>query len=271
VKGRCSRTGLKPAIVVLSCVVGLAGPPAVASAQERSSEHRARPVRAPGLSFLFSVILPGTGQLYNGDRRGFLYLGAEAASWFGRFSYKDAAAREEDQYRAFAARHWSFEDYRCEPSDGTSCEDCATAYDAVSDATITDLAENDPSTFHDEIGRNDAYRWGWDDACEGGLPNGGSENRARYRRMMRESDKYEDRARLFAVGLALNRIVSGIDAYQTARGRRASSSSDRAEAIREGGRDAGASHAHPWARLEGGLRGGFRSPEVVLCLTRALY
>ena len=60
--------------------------------------------RSPRLSFLFSAILPGTGQLYNGSQRGYVYLAVEAMAWFARVSYKDAADRKEADFRAFADR-----------------------------------------------------------------------------------------------------------------------------------------------------------------------
>ena len=46
---------------------------------------------APGLALLASLALPGAGQLLNGDRRAFFYLGVEAGAWFARASYLDAA------------------------------------------------------------------------------------------------------------------------------------------------------------------------------------
>ena len=57
--------------------------------EDRKSEEKAAQAKpkSPGKALLFSAAVPGTGQLYNGAKRGFVYLGVEALSWFAYFSF----------------------------------------------------------------------------------------------------------------------------------------------------------------------------------------
>lgn len=188
--------------------------PSPARAEERA---RSRPVRNPGIAFLLSALLPGAGQLYNGDRRGYIYLGAEAAAWFTRISYRNAGETKEDQYEAFARRHWDFERWVA----GRGQAGCAWTEDD-SLALATYRAEN-LQQYYEAIGKKPQYRCGWDDFEQ--LPDPGSEqsmtpNQAAYREMRISSNDYLERARMAGAVLMINRLVSGFDAFRTARVRR---------------------------------------------------
>ncbi len=200
----------------------------------------------PGLALLSSLVLPGAGQFLNGDRRGFIYLGAEAAGWFARLSYLDAAHTKEGDSESFARRHWDYTRFS-----GTTGED-GCLYTASADSALTAMGESDK--YYDALARQDDYRCGWDDFRSGynpDDPNASSANRTEFRKMRTKADDLADKANLAVTVLVLNRIVSGIDAFQTARRRRAGQSTT------------GALH------LESRLEGSLQDPRAVFALSCA--
>jgi hypothetical protein len=54
---------------------------------------------------LFSALLPGSGQLYQGQRRGYLYLAAEVASIAGWVVFRNKGGDTKEEYISFA---WDF-------------------------------------------------------------------------------------------------------------------------------------------------------------------
>jgi hypothetical protein len=190
---------------------GLAGAWAPARADEGS-----KPVRKPGVAFLMSAILPGAGQLYNGDHRGYLYLGIEAAAWFARLSYLDAGNKKENEFEAYADRHWGLSIYR------DSAGSLGSNWSAANDSLIVWFRGNDSQQYYEEVGKYDKYRSGWDDFAstyDPGNDRALSPNRAKYKSMRVQSNDLLDNARLALAAAMVNRVVSGVDAYRTARAR----------------------------------------------------
>ncbi len=210
--GAAASAGLAPAVLA----------PAVLATADRAQ-------RAPGLVFLASLILPGTGQLLNGDRRGYLYLAADASAWFARASYLDASRTKEGEAEEYARRHWSYERFG-----GTTGED-GCLYTAAADSALSQFAAEDLEAYYEAIGRQDAYRCGWDDFRAGYDPldpNASSRHRIAYRDQLSRADDLSDKASLALTAAVLNRIVSGVDAFMTARRRRMGHGADGALQIR---------------------------------------
>jgi hypothetical protein len=211
------------------------------------ADERAKPVRKPGVSFLLSAILPGAGQLYNGDDRGYLYLGIEAAAWFARLSYLDAGNRKESEFERYADVHWTRDLYR------TQRDSLGANYHAEDDTLLSEFLLRDQQQYYEEIGKYDKFRAGWDDWAATYDPANDralSPNRAHYRKMRQQSNDLLDRARLALAAAMVNRVVSGVDAFRTARGRA------------EGGSESS-------LRLESGFRGGSH-PQATLALVKVL-
>ena len=211
------------------------------------AEERAKPVRKPGVSFLLSAILPGAGQLYNGDDRGYLYLGIEAAAWFARLSYLDAGSRKENEFERYADVHWTLNLYRA--SNGV----LGANYTQENDSLIVEFFRRDRQQYYEEVGKYDKFRAGWDDWAATYDPANDralSPNRAHYRKMRQQSNELLDRARLALAAVLVNRVVSGVDAFRTARARAR-----------------GGPESSP--RLETGFRGG-SEPRATLALVRVL-
>jgi len=265
----------------LLCAATLAG---VAAEPARAAQ---KPVRKPGLSFLFSALLPGAGQLYNGDRRGYVFLGIEAAAWFTRASYADAADRREKEYQTFAGRHWVLDRYRPPFDDAGAFAEIQERHGnwtQANDSLVVWLFANDRDEYFEQIGREDRFRGGWDDFAstfDPSRPSARSPHRDRYREMRSQRDDLESRSRIAVAGLVINRLVSSIDALRTARGRgeeaRRGGGTEEGARLAEGVAYPAASESDPDAasfaartiRLEGGFIGG-DEPRVEIRLVRIL-
>ncbi|MEW5700831.1 MAG: hypothetical protein AB1792_01190 [Candidatus Zixiibacteriota bacterium] len=63
--------------------------------------------KSPRRAFLQSFLIPGWGQWYNGSRiKPFLFLGLEAAGWYGVSHFHSKGVDREDEYVAYADAHW---------------------------------------------------------------------------------------------------------------------------------------------------------------------
>jgi len=201
----------------------------------------------PGLAFLLSAALPGAGQLYNGNRRGYLYMGLELGAWFVRTSYIDAGNKKEGDSETYARRHWSYDRFF------ESRGDDGCLFTAEGDSLIREYAANDIEQFYTELDRTDTYRCGWDDFAESYDPdNPGvlSPRRDEYRKRIDKSNSLKSRAD-FALGLiVVNRVVSAVDAFRVARSRQ------------EG--------KNPSLRLHSSIEGSWSEPRAVFRLTKEL-
>jgi hypothetical protein len=205
---------------------------------------------SPALAFLMSAALPGTGQLAEGRNRAFAYLGAEAFAWIAHFSWKDASRKKEQESEAFADRHWDYADWKEHASD----PECFGAIPPglneaeLQEAILSQRASNADS-YYASLSKQDGYRGGWDDFnCE--APDGLSANRRAFSGMRQDSNDFLARARLATTFVFLNRIVSAVDAYRTARGARLSLS--------------------PRTHLELDVKGSLTHPRAALRLRRGL-
>ncbi|UCC24878.1 MAG: hypothetical protein JSU98_14265 [Gemmatimonadales bacterium] len=190
-----------------------------------------------------SALLPGVGQLLQGRRRGWLYLGLEALVWVGYLSERDRGRGDRQAYRDLAwevARSGSgnrvdgdFEYYE------------RLAYWARSGAFDADLVtpglqpEEDTATFNGDAWRlavsiflgggpadpgspgyeaaleyyrgrayPDGFLWDW---------TGKPEGLARYRGLIDSSDDHLRKASLILGGAVVNRVASSLDAVLTRR------------------------------------------------------
>ena len=73
----------------------------------------AKPVESnknPVISMGLSALVPGLGQIYNGDwDRGLLYLGIEMISFVGKNKYNKDAEDFVREYEVYGNEHWSIE------------------------------------------------------------------------------------------------------------------------------------------------------------------
>lgn len=155
-----------------------------------------------GLAMALSAAVPGTGQLYVGERSGWLFLFVEALGWAGR----TVTRQRGDEFAAEAATlvgdplqpasGWSFDRYAQ-----------ATGRDAQE---LRVLWDQDRDAFYELLSRNDDYRFGFS----------GTDPLLSYDayRSVHESsqDRYQ-RSRYAETLLWVNHVVAAFDALRAAR------------------------------------------------------
>lgn len=187
----------------------LSGDPA-GSSSDRSGES--------AKMFALSLVVPGSGQLVQGEKRGYVYLLAEVAFWAGFFALDKMGLDERSDYEGFADRNWDHDAYTAWYQENCiDCEDCAGSYDC------RPIAEYGSQEYYEDIGKYGTYwRWWNIDGDEGGISwdDYSSEDlsvRNSYWDMRDESNRHLRQARYLVMAAFLNHLVSGVDSYLSAR------------------------------------------------------
>ena len=154
------------------------------------------------LALGLSLLLPGTGQYYTERRdKMVIFAAAEALVWSGFFGCRVYANWKEEDYISFAAQRAGADvndksDFFFEK---LTYYDNLDEYNQLERVYEGDEARIFPSTPE--------YYWNWDS----------DQSRAHYRDLRNQSKNAYRRSLLFlGVGI-INRIVSGLDAYRSAR------------------------------------------------------
>lgn len=162
---------------------------------------------SPFVAGAMSAIIPGTGQLIQGQNRGWLYLGVEIASWFTYASLRSAGSQAEEDYRQFADSHWDWERYGTE----TNCGEGLGPIDFETEsAQLLDSYMNAQDQFYDDIGSQDVYACGWDEQG----------NRSSYQSMQGNADNLYQASEFVVAVIVINHLVSAVDAAKSASNRR---------------------------------------------------
>jgi hypothetical protein len=174
----------------------------------------------PATMFLLSLAVPGTGQLVQGQKRGFIYLLAEAALWTGFYVLDQQGLDERGDYEVFADEHWDYSAYVAWYQENcVECDDCAGDYDC------RPVAEHGSQEYYEDIGKYATYwRWWnfdgdesdpgfvWDDYSGGDVAV-----RNDYWGMRGESNDHLRQARYYMMAALLNHVVSAMDSFLSAR------------------------------------------------------
>jgi hypothetical protein len=154
--------------------------------------------RSEGGAMALSAVLPGAGELYAGERSGWLFLAAEAAGWAAHLFLRSKADERRDEAHRYAgdprdeASAWSFDRWE-EATQGDR-------------AALEQLYSGDPNGFYDAL-RDPQYAAGfW-----------GEESRILYADLQSSADRRRRYARYAAMGLWLNHALSAFDALRAAR------------------------------------------------------
>jgi len=132
-------------------------PPPVPAAIPQATLEVQEPVapKSPTKAFLLSALLPGTGELYAGSNRGYIFLGIEAASWITFASYRMSANDKEDELYSYADRNFAIDAFEdgCVGQPGQPCQEALDA--------INNFYENDKGEYYEIISKNPIYKPGW--------------------------------------------------------------------------------------------------------------
>ncbi|MFH1196414.1 MAG: hypothetical protein V1720_11970 [bacterium] len=157
----------------------------------------AKPKKSAGIAILYSLLLPGMGELYAGDYSTGMYLTiADGVFWSTLAGLNIYGNWQMDNYKSFAASNGNV---NLEGKD----EDYF--------ATITDYISIDEYNEYQSLHRNyeemldrEKYYWEWDNVTE----------RREYRNMWSSSEQAYNNIRFAAGALLLNRVISAINAVR---------------------------------------------------------
>jgi hypothetical protein len=149
-------------------------------------------------AFVYSLVIPGSGHLYAGYKRGWVHIGVEGLTWFTYFYYKDLGNTKEDQFEAFADDHWDYTRWIGE----CGCQG------SPEDSLIVEFRENNKQQYYEDIGKISTYFGGWDDYQTSTKE---SANRRYYRGIRNDSNNFLKNANYALAVAFVNRIVSAVD------------------------------------------------------------
>ena len=162
-----------------------------------SAEHQ----KSRGKAFLLSLLLPGAGEYYSGDRKmATLFFGTEVVLWSAYVLLNWYGDLKADDYTLYAIAHAGVNPYKKDHEFYVDIE----AYDnliAYNDAMLQERR------FDDMYPENELYDWSWD-----------SETSIRqFERMRLKSDRFKNTGALMIGGVVLNHLVSGVNAMRIAK------------------------------------------------------
>jgi hypothetical protein len=173
---------------------------------------------SPALAGLLSALVPGSGQLAQGQRRGWFYLGAEVVSVFSAVALRSAGDQAEEDYQQYADAHWAWQRYET----ATSCGDGLGPVNfELERDQLLDVYENARDQYYEDIGRLNVYACGLDVL----------DHRGEYEGMRSDANGLFSAARYAVTAMFLNHVVSAVDAAKSASNRR---KRDEAHALRMG-------------------------------------
>ncbi len=161
-------------------------------------------------AMLYSAILPGAGQIYtqNYTKAG-VFLGSEAAIWFGKTRFENERDWAEDSYKKFAHE-----------IAGVNNNTSPDMYNLIQDYVSSEeynlkvelfarnyylIINNNPELYQEYLTRYQIpadQSWDWKSES----------NRAKYNNIRQRRQKYEIYSNFAFSALILNRVISAIDA-----------------------------------------------------------
>jgi hypothetical protein len=158
----------------------------------------------PGQASLMSAVVPGTGQLYAGSNRGYIFLGIEAVAMMAFIKYNNDSHEKRDTYYGYVG----------DPTQTNSRFSFTRLEGTVPPQEIARLEEiyaKDPREFYDEVTTNDALAAGWSDQ---GIETGQRSQAATY---MDEVNNLDRKSNFGLATLIANHLVATVDALHLAR------------------------------------------------------
>ncbi len=150
-----------------------------------------------GLAILYSLLLPGMGELYaEGYDSGIYFTIADGVLWSTVIGMNVYGNWQEDRYKSYAKVHAGID------PDGKDKDFFATisAYSSIDDYNNEKAFERDFKSMLDK----QKYYWNWNS----------NEDRRTYRNMWSSSEQTFNNIRFAVGGLILNRLISAINAVR---------------------------------------------------------
>ncbi len=109
-------------------------------------------LKSPNEAFLYSLAIPGMGQLYNGSKYGYIYTAAEVGLWITYFVLRNSAVNTREDYRELVRENVIF------IGPGSFEE-----WDEIEDYEHATQYENWNHVYDSEATRNRTGKWYWKD------------------------------------------------------------------------------------------------------------
>ena len=178
------------------------------TANEVPREHEAK-AKSPGRAFLLNMIVPGAGHLYAGNKRGWVHLGLEGATWVTYLYYHDRGKSKERQFEAYADANWDSTAYKA-----------SDTYQADRWAILQNfLSEGNTQQYYEDIGKLPDYWTGWNGYSTYPSAGGDAATRRFYYGVRNDSNNFLKNARFAIVGGFVNRVVSAVDVLRILKNR----------------------------------------------------
>lgn len=166
--------------------------------------------KSPNEAFLYSLVIPGMGQLYTGAKYGYLYTAAEVGFLATFFILRNSASSTRDDYRDIVREHVVF-------IGAGSFED----WDPIEDFEHATQYETWNHVYDSEATRERTGKWYWDDIDPNLKDEKDSDiefdspRRLEAFDLRQQANDTFERARFF-LGLAiLNHVISAVEARIT--------------------------------------------------------
>ncbi len=182
-------------------------PPGSVASTPAHDEDLVPVAKSPGRAFLLNMIVPGAGHLYAGNKRGWIHLGLEGATWVTYLYYHDRGKTKENQYEAYADDKWDYARW--------------IAYDPANpgsdaDNLIKNFLQTNKQQYYEDIGKLPIYWTGWEGYA---VPPADAPTRRFYYGIRNDSNNFLKNARYAIVGGFVNRIVSAVDVLRLLKNR----------------------------------------------------
>lgn len=173
--------------------------------------------KSPSRGFLYSMTIPGTGQLYTGSKtKGVFFMGIEALAWSAWYIFHNKGVNQDDDNKELARSYWDperYQNYLIEVHGITDDRD--TSY--ITDAIFTHhLPTTQTQQYFEMIGKYDQFNYGWTDT-DYRTGDSTSAYREQYLLDRDKANKDFDRAKLGAIVAIANHLFSAFDAALSAR------------------------------------------------------
>lgn len=150
-------------------------------------------------AFAMSAALPGTGQLYVGEKSGFIYLAAEVLAVAGSVVFHNKGEDQRNEAAQLAGAP-------TDSASGWSAERWASATGGNPDAALA-LYQADPEAYYDKIAADPAMAAGWESNTA----------HSEFVSLREESDTQLHRSSVMKAAILVNHVVSAVDALRAAR------------------------------------------------------
>jgi len=186
-------------------------------------------VKSVRKAFLYSLVLPGAGQVYTGSKRkGARFLALEAASWFGYISFHSEGNSKTDEFNLYADTYWSQDRYEDFLYINWSVRDDDSVFQDPGDPSsgyffTHHLPDTKTQQYYEMIGKYNQFVFGWADVAPLTSPDPDatehttSAMRLHYMDMRHDANVAYDRATASLMVMMANHLVSAFEAAFSAK------------------------------------------------------